>query len=212
MKTITERLSEVMLFESNNVIKVLQTAKFTFTPYDVDYNKEVMTSNAKKQEEEIIKTLKELLPKAKVYSSIEYAELQNTKWTPLYDLQNGDIVIEDGNETYFIDMKAGSKSSSETILGPISANSLMNFANKKNHYYLVFNNTGSIKLLVDGQKLYKAFMKDPVLMISKSRTKTVDLNAEVKEYKDSPKADGKVYAEDFISTGWINSHKRSIIA
>ena len=120
--------------------------------------------------------------------------------------------IEDGNETYFIDMKAGSKSSSETSLGPISANSLMSFANKKNHYYLVFNNTGSIKLLIDGQKLYKAFMKDPVLMISKSRTKTMNLNAEVREYKGSPKADGKVYAEDFISTGWINSHERSIIA
>lgn len=212
MKTITQRLNEVMLFESNDVIKVLQTTKFTFTPYDVDYNKEVMTSNAKKQEEEIIKTLKEHLPNAKVYSSIEYAKLQNTSWTPLYDLLNGDIVIESGNETYFIDMKAGSKSSSDTILGPINANSLMNFANKKNHYYLVFNNTGSIKLLIDGQKLYKTFMKDPVLLISKNREKPINLNAEVREYKGSPKTDGKVYAEDFISTGWINYHKRDILA
>lgn len=212
MKTITQRLNEVMLFESNDVIKVLQTTKFTFTPYDVDYNKEVMTSNAKKQEKEIIKTLKKYLPNAKVYSSIEYAKLQNTSWTPFYDLQNGDIIIESGNETYFIDMKAGSKSSSDTALGPINANSLMNFANKKNHYYLVFNNTGSIKLLIDGQKLYKTFMKDPVLLISKNRDKTIDLNAEVREYKGSPKTDGKVYAEDFISTGWINSHERYILA
>jgi hypothetical protein len=212
MKTITQRLNEVMLLESNDVIKVLQTTKFTFTPYDVDYNKEVMTSNAKKQEEEIIKTLKEHLPNAKVYSSIKYAKLQNTSWTPYYDLLNGDIVIESGNETYFIDMKAGSKSSSDTILGPINANSLMNFANKKNHYYLVFNNTGSIKLLIDGQKLYKTFMKDPVLLISKNRDNTINLNAEVREYKGSPKTDGKVYAADFISTGWINYHKRDILA
>jgi hypothetical protein len=40
----------------------------------------------------------------------------------------------------------------------------------------------------------------------------MNLDAEVREYKGSPNADGKVYAEDFISTGWINSHKRNIIA
>lgn len=213
MKTITERLSEALLFESNDIVTLLKVTKYNITPYELDHKKETMTSNAKKQEAEIIDTLKELLPSIPgnptIYSSIDYAEIDNTKWTPLYDLNIGDIVIITDDEKYFIDVKAASKGSS--LLGPISANSLLNFANKKNHFYLLLNSNGSESVLVNGQKLYDEFMKKPELMVSKDRTKPIDLKATTKGYGDY-RPDGKVYAEDFISTRWINSHKRNIVA
>ena len=91
---------------------------------------------------------------------------------PEYDLKNGDIVIEDGDTTLFIDVKVASDKSNgsgKTSVGPISLSSVLKFANEENHIYLCMNCDGSKALTIDGKKLYSEFMKDPVLFASRGR-------------------------------------------
>lgn len=187
---------------------------YSITPYDLSEDRNARYSNAKKQEAEVIDTISELYPNIKVMSSIDYAESVGEKWSPEYDLKNGDIVIVDGDATLFIDVKASSKKrdgSGKSLIGPISLSSVLEFANKENHIYLCMNCDGSKVLVIDGKKLYNEFMKDPILFASRSRKRTADINLDIKiNYPDDIEDDGKVYLEDYISTAWLVSHYKAI--
>lgn len=187
---------------------------YSITPYDLPGDRNTRTSNAKKQEAEVIDTISELYPNIKVMSSMDYAETKGEKWSPEYDLKNGDIVIEYEDTTLFIDLKAASNSKNgrgKTLLGPISLSSILEFANKENHIYLCMNCDGSKVLAIDGKKLYNEFTKDPILFASRNRKRLADVNFDVKlNYPNSIEDDGKVYLEDYISTAWLNSHYKTI--
>lgn len=187
---------------------------YSITPYDLSGDRNTRNSNAKKQEAEVIDTISELYPDIKVMSSMDYAESEGKKWSPEYDLKNGDIVIVDGDTTLFIDLKAASNSKNgrgKTLLGPISLSSVLEFANKENHIYLCMNCDGSKVLAIDGKKLYSEFTKDPILFASRNRDRIADVNLDIKlNYPNGTEADGKVYLEDYISTAWLVSHYKAI--
>lgn len=187
---------------------------YSITPYDLSGDRNTRNSNAKKQEAEVIDTISELYPDIKVMSSMDYAESEGEKWSPEYDLKNGDIVIVDGGTTLFIDLKAASNKSNgagKTLLGPISLSSILEFANKENHIYLCMNCDGSKVLAIDGKKLYNEFTKDPILFASRNRKRPADVNFDIKlNYPNGTEADGKVYLEDYVSTAWLVSHYKAI--
>lgn len=187
---------------------------YSITPYDLSEDRNARYSNAKKQEAEVIDTISELYPDIKVMSSMDYAESEGEKWSPEYDLKNGDIVIIDGDTTLFIDLKAASNQNNgrgKTLLGPISLSSVLEFANKENHIYLCMNCDGSKVLAIDGKKLYNEFVKDPILFASRNRKRPANVNFDVKlNYPNGIEDDGKVYLEDYISTAWLVSHYKAI--
>lgn len=190
----------------------LSSIHYSITPYDLSEDKNERNSNAKKQEAEVIDTISKLYPELKVMSSIDYAESKDEKWSPEYDLKNGDIVIEDEDTTLFIDLKAASNSNrGKTLLGPISLSSILEFANKENHIYLCMNSDGSKVLVIDGKKLYNEFVKEPILLASKTRKNIANTDIDIKvNYPNGLKDNGKVYLEDYISTVWLNSHYKAI--
>ena len=187
---------------------------YSITPYKWNKDSVVRKSIGKKQEAEVIDTISELYPNIKVMSSKDYVESKGETWSPEYDLKNGDIVIEDGDTTLFIDIKVASDKSNgsgKTSVGPISLSSVLKFANEENHIYLCMNCDGSKALTIDGKKLYSEFMKDPVLFASRGRKRTADINFDIKiNYPDGIEDDGKVYLEDYISTAWLVSHYKAI--
>ena len=187
---------------------------YSITPYDLGEDRNTINSNAKKQEAEVIDTLRELYPDSMVMSSMNYAESDGETWSPEYDLKNGDIVIIDTDKILFIDLKVASNKSNsggKTLLGPISPSSVLEFANKENHIYLCMNCDGSKVLAIDGKKLYAEFMKDPILFASRNRKRTADINLDIKiNYPNGIEDDGNVYFEDYISTAWLTSHYKAI--
>lgn len=219
MKNLSDFLNEAK-YTGLHVIPALNSIIVKFSPREIDYSYEGRTSAAKEIEAEIISKLKRVLTDAEIYSSMEYAEaIDGTTWSPKYDLENGDIIIVAGGETFYIDVKVASCKENpkaaipldEEKLGPIGANSIMNFANNDNHIYWVFNYNGTISHVIDGPSLYKEFMKDPVLMTSVSRDgKNINLKAKVMAWGDN-KPNGIVCAQDFISTKWIYDHINKII-
>ena len=117
MKSITSFINE-SLSKLN-----LDGIHYSITPHKWNRDSAVRKSTAKKQEAEVIDTISELYPNIKVMSSADYAESHGETWSPEYDLKNGDIVIEDGDTTLFIDVKIASDKidgSGKTSLGPIS--------------------------------------------------------------------------------------------
>lgn len=208
MKSITSFINE-SLGKLN-----LAGIHYSITPYDLSGDRNIRNSNAKKQEAEVIDTISELYPDIQVMSSMDYAKSEEEKWSPEYDLKNGDIVIIDGGTTLFIDLKASSNKSNgggKTLLGPISLSSVLEFANKENHIYLCMNCDGSKVLAINGKKLYNEFMKDPILFASRNRRRIADINLDIKiNYPNNIEDDGKVYLEDYISTAWLVSHYKAI--
>ena len=192
----------------------LSKIHYSITPYDLSGDINTRNSNAKKQEAEVIDTLRELYPDSMVMSSMNYAESDGETWSPEYDLKNGDIVIIDGDKILFIDLKVASNKSNgggKTLLGPISLSSVLELANKENHIYLCMNCDGSKVLAIDGKKLYSEFMKDPILFASRNRKRTADISLDIKiNYPDGIEDDRKVYLEDYISTAWLVSHYKAI--
>ena len=208
MKSITKFINE-SLSKLN-----LDGIHYSITPHKWNRDSAVRKSTAKKQEAEVIDTISELYPNIKVMSSADYAESQGETWSPEYDLKNGDIVIEDGDTTLFIDVKIASDKidgSGKTSIGPISLSSVLEFANGENHIYLCMNCDGSRVLAIDGKKLYREFMKDPILFASRGRKRTADIDLDIKiNYPTDIEDDGKVYLEDYISTAWLVSHYKAI--
>ena len=192
----------------------LSKIHYSITPYDLSGDRNTRNSNAKKQEAEVIDTLRELYPDSMVMSSMNYAESDEETWSPEYDLKNGDIVIIDGDKILFIDLKVASNKSNgggKTLLGPISLSSVLEFANKENHIYLCMNCDGSKVLAIDGKKLYSEFMKDPILFASRNRKRTANISLDIKiNYPDGIEDDGKVYLEDYMSTAWLVSDDKAI--
>ena len=208
MKSLTSFINE-------NLNKLnLEEISYSITPCKWNRNSAIRMANAKKQEAEVINTLRELYPDSMVMSSMNYAESDGETWSPEYDLKNGDIVIIDTDKILFIDLKVASNKSNgggKTLLGPISISSVLEFANKENHIYLCMNCDGSKVLAIDGKKLYAEFMKDPILFASRNRKRTADINIDIKiNYPDGIEDDGKVYLEDYISTAWLTSHYKAI--
>ena len=208
MKSITKFINE-SLSKLN-----LSQIHYSITPNYISGDRNARNSIAKSQEAEVINTISELYPNITVMSSIDYADSKGEKWSPEYDLKNGDIVIIDGDTTLFIDLKAASKrhdGSGKSLIGPISLSSVLEFANEENHIYLCMNCDGSKVLAIDGKKLYAEFMKDPILFASRDRKRQADINLNVKiNYPDGIEDDGKVYLEDYISTAWLVSHYKAI--
>lgn len=208
MKSITSFINE-SLSKLN-----LSQIHYSITPNYISGDRNARNSIAKSQEAEVINTISELYPNITVMSSIDYADSKGEKWSPEYDLKNGDIVIIDGDTTLFIDLKAASKrsdGSGKSLVGPISLSSVLEFANEENHIYLCMNCDGSKVLAIDGKKLYGEFMKDPILFASRDRKRSADINLNVKiNYPGSIEDDGKVYLEDYISTAWLVSHYKTI--
>ena len=208
MKSITSFINE-SLGKLN-----LDGIHYSITPYDLGEDRNTRNSNVKKQEAEVINTLRELYPDSMVMSSMNYAESDGETWSPEYDLKNGDIVIIDTDKILFIDLKASTDKmdgSGKNTVGPISLSSVLEFANKENHIYLCMNCDGSKVLAIDGKKLYTEFMKDPILFASRNRKRTADINIDIKiNYPDGIEDDGKVYLEDYISTAWLTSHYKAI--
>ena len=208
MKSITSFINE-SLSKLN-----LSQIHYSITPNYISGDRNARNSIAKSQEAEVINTISELYPNITVMSSIDYADSKGEKWSPEYDLKNGDIVIIDGDTTLFIDLKAASKrhdGSGKSLIGPISLSSVLEFANEENHIYLCMNCDGSKVLAIDGKKLYAEFMKDPILFASRDRKRQADINLNVKiNYPDGIEDDGKVYLEDYISTAWLVSHYKAI--
>ena len=208
MKSITsfinERLSKLNLSQIH----------YSITPNYISGDRNARNSIAKSQEAEVINTISELYPNITVMSSIDYADSKGEKWSPEYDLKNGDIVIEDGDTTLFIDIKVASDKSNgsgKTSVGPISLSSVLKFANEENHIYLCINCDGSKALTIDGKKLYSEFMKDPILFASRGRKRIADINFDIKiNCPTDIKDDGKVYLEDYISSAWLTSHYKAI--
>lgn len=208
MKSITSFINE-SLSKLN-----LSQIHYSITPNYISGDRNARNSIAKSQEAEVINTISELYPNITVMSSIDYADSKGEKWSPEYDLKNGDIVIIDGDTTLFIDLKAASKrsdGSGKSLIGPISLSSVLEFANEENHIYLCMNCDGSKVLAIDSKKLYGEFMKDPILFASRDRKRPADISLNVKiNYPDGIEDDGKVYLEDYISTAWLVSHYKAI--
>ena len=208
MKSITSFINE-SLSKFN-----LDGIHYSITPYKWNKDSSVRKSIGKKQEAEVIDTISELYPNINVMSSKDYAESKGETWSPEYDLKNGDIVIEDGDTTLFIDIKVASDKSNgsgKTSVGPISLSSVLKFANEENHIYLCMNCDGSKALTIDGKKLYSEFMKDPILFASRGRKRIADINFDIKiNCPTDIKDDGKVYLEDYISSAWLTSHYKAI--
>ena len=208
-------MKSIARFISESLSKLdLTRIHYSITPNYLAGDRNIRNSIAKNQEAEVIDTISELYPDIKVMSSIDYAESVGEKWTPEYDLKNGDIVIVDGGATLFIDVKTASKrhdGSGKSLIGPIHLSSVLEFANEENHIYLCMNCDGSKVLVIDGKKLYNEFMKDPILFASRNRKRTTDVNLDIKiNYPDDIEDDGKVYLEDYISTAWLVSHYKAI--
>ena len=201
------------LITEHSISKMLLSVKYNFTSNYLGNTKEIRTKNAKLQELEIITNIKDKFPDWAVYTSKEYAEeVDGINWSPEYDLKYGDIVIDTGADIYFIDVKIASETSqhSEYILGPIDINSILNFANKRNHIYLIFNYNNTFRMCVDGQKLYKLFMSDPVLNVSNHRTNILP-NFKAKFInKDGSTRLYNADINDFIPTKWLRTNMSKI--
>ena len=109
MKSITSFINE-SLGKLN-----LDGIHYSITPYDLGEDRNTRNSNAKKQEAEVINTLRELYPDSMVMSSMNYAESDGETWSPEYDLKNGDIVIIDTDKILFIDLKVASNKSNGVV-------------------------------------------------------------------------------------------------
>lgn len=187
-------------------IDLFDRAKFKIeTKTDSTTDKTDRNSTAKKQEKEIVDQLNNKVFIDTNYKAItieDYAESIGKKWSPKYDLQNGDIVlIENDKPIAFIDVKV---SDSSRTLGAISIKSLLHFGkNSKNHYYLLLSDKGFNHRFVDANKLWKAFEKNPTLMVSKDRKNKIDFEASIKGWKNY-QPDGFTYEEDFIPTSFID--------
>lgn len=209
MKSLTSFINE-------NLSKLnLEEISYSITPYKWNRDSTIRKTNAKKQEAEVIDTLRELYPDSMVMSSMNYAESDGETWSPEYDLKNGDIVIIDTDKILFIDLKVASDrsdGSGKKSLGPISLSSVLEFANKENHIYLCMNCDGSKVLAIDGKKLYAEFVKDPILSASRNRKRPIHINLDIKlKYPHGNKTnDRKVYLEDYISTAWLVSRYNDI--
>lgn len=208
-------MKSIMSFINESLGKLnLDEIHYSITPYDLGEDRNTRNSNAKKQEAEVIDTLRELYPDSMVMSSMNYAESDGETWSPEYDLKNGDIVIIDTDKILFIDLKVASNKSNgggKNTVGPISLSSVLEFANKENHIYLCMNCDGSKVLVIDGKKLYAEFMKDPILSASRNRKRIADINLDIKiNYPNGIEDDGNVYLEDYISTAWLVSHYKVI--
>lgn len=209
MKSITSFINE-SLRKLN-----LEEISYSITPCKWNRNSTIRKENAKKQEAEVIDTLRELYPDSMVMSSMNYAESDGETWSPEYDLKNGDIVIIDEDKILFIDLKVASDrsdGSGKNTVGPISLSSVLEFANKENHIYLCMNCDGSKVLVIDGKKLYDEFVKDPIISASRNRERPININLDIKlKYPHGNKTnDMKVYLEDYISTAWLISHYNAI--
>lgn len=203
MKTLQQFIKESISF---NFIDLFDRAKFKIeTKTDSTTDKTDRNSTAKKQEKEIVDQLNNKVFIDTNYKAItieDYAESIGEKWSPKYDLQNGDIVlIENDKPIAFIDVKV---SDSSRTLGAISLNSILHFGkNSKNHYYLLLSDNGFTHRFVDANKLWKAFEKNPTLMVSKDRKNKIDFEASIKGWKNH-QPDGFTYEEDFIPTSFID--------
>lgn len=166
----------------------------------------------KETEAEVLNTIKDALnDNFKAMTSEDFAKLNGKKYTPEYDLKNGDIIITDKNNNLVeaIDIKAASKNSDSNLLGPVCMRSLMNFGkDSKNHSYLVLNKDGSEYYWIDANKLYTEFMKSPSVMASDHRNKKSNIEAKVSFHKNyaGDTSDTTVYEEDFIPSVWIRKN------
>lgn len=203
MKTIQQFIKEAL---NNDIIALISKNNLNITPTTLGKSKAERLKNGKKQEEEVIKQLGDLLKDYEVVSIKKYAEITNQTYSSEFDSKNGDIVIlKDNNAILFIDLKVGS----EKYIGTPDALSLYNFAmnNGDLHYYLMSKNDGSYKVFVNAKKLFDKFKNEPTLIASKtSRNKKIDFgfNVNVKIWSGALKQEDKsVYDGDFIPTNFI---------
>ena len=136
------------------VFKFFNTGKFNIkTKTNSKDVKTTRTSNSKQQEKEVMHIIQQYLKDTNyiIYTSIEYAEnILKVKWTPKFDLENGDLVIVDENKVpvMFIDVKV---SDSPNFIGTITISSLLNFGKTaNNHFYLMLSDLGSNHKFIRG--------------------------------------------------------------
>lgn len=206
MKTLTQFIKESLTL---NFIELIDRATFKLkTKTDSSDDKSERTSVAKLQEREIVEQLNNKIFIDTNYKAItieDYAKSINEKWSTEFDLKNGDIVIfENDNVIAFIDVKI---SDTQKMLGTITLKSILNFGkNSKNHFYLLMSEGGFNFRFIDANKVWKAFEKNPTLMVSKDRKNKIDFDASIQGWKNY-QPDGNTYEEDFIPTRFIDKLK-----
>jgi hypothetical protein len=168
--------------------------------------KTTRTSTSKQQEKEVMDIIQQHLKDTNyiVYTSIEYAEnILKIKWTPKFDLENGDLVIVDENKVpiMFIDVKV---SDSSKYIGTITISSLLKFGKTaNNHFYLMLSDLGVNHKFIRGVDVWQKFTEVNELMVSKDRTTKIDFDCKTVGWGNHH-PDGNVYAEDFLATRHIN--------
>lgn len=203
MKTLAQFIKESI---SLNFIDLFDRATFRIeTKTDSTADSNDRNSTAKKQEKEIVDKLNNKVFISTNYKALtieDYAKSIGEKWSSKYDLENGDIVlIENDKPIAFIDVKV---SDSSKTLGAITLKSLLHFGkNSKNHFYLLLTDKGFNHRFIDANKIWKAFEKNPTLMVSKDRKNKIDFKASITGWKNY-QPDGYTYEEDFIPTSFID--------
>ena len=179
MKSLLNFINEAL---NPNILTYLNKLKIDFsdTKGMSSNTKTDRYNKAKAQEAKMVEVLSQSLPADYSVKSIEDWCKENKKsYSPEFDSKNGDIVLSDGKQEIFVDLKVAED---DSYLGTPTVLSLVNFSNADNHYYFLSNLSGTRKKVVNAKAVYD-FMtsknKDAFFMTSKYRDEGYKANKEV---------------------------------
>ena len=229
MKSLVHYINE----SKNDIISLLNNFKVDFSDvssmpiHTVDQRYE----KGKAQEKIFIDTMNNgALPEGYTLMSIEdWCEENGQTYSPKIDSKLGDIVINDGKEDWFIDLKVSLNIQKTEYVGTPTILSLVNFSGQKNHIYFLSNVNGSIKYVVDADKLMKLMTSKSTsayLMTTKHRSDKNSVYPEVRNMEGkinikvpkSIESDDPIWStdyidnEDFVSSFTIKNNYNSIKA
>lgn len=225
VKYIYESKNDVVTLLTNLKVDFSSVASMPIQTVDQRYTK------GKKQEKILIDTLNDgALPEGYIVMSIEeWCEQNEENYSPKIDSKYGDIVINDGKEEWFIDLKVTLNINKTEFIGTPTILSLVNFSGQKNHIYFLSNADGSVTYIVDPDKLMKLLTSKKESAYLMTTSHRVDKNS---VYPEVRSMEGKVNLkvpstrdasdpiwstdyidnEDFVSSFTIKNNYNSIKA
>ena len=151
MKRLIDYINQSTQIDVDNLLPKISHISFNGIP-----NRKVTPGSkdafdlAKDQESFVINTL------SKKYNYVEWVHNDERSKD---NLENGNILCKIDNKIVAkIDIKVASKDSNKSQLGTIDVNSVMNFSNKPDTWYICINNDGSRCNVASGEEVYKVFM------------------------------------------------------
>ena len=182
MKNLSNFINEAL----SGIASILENVKINFgkTVCSSADSEDVRYEVAKQQAQMMVEALSQgVLPENWVAMDIEtWCENNRVNYSPQIDSEWGDLVISDGSEDWFIDLKV---SMSDKYIGTPSILSLVNFSKGANRIYFMSNSNGSQIYIVDAAKLMDLMlsMDDSAFLVT-SRARETKNNQTFREVEE----------------------------